>query len=76
MPIIPVRGVGSAGIVMDTPSVLLPPDAWSNGRNVRFDNSSVSKMQGHEEIFNLTAQPTNLIYWPRPVTQYLSLIHI
>ena len=70
MPIIPVRGVGSAGVVLDTPSVLLPPEAWSNGRNVRFDNSSVSKIQGHEEIFNLTAQPTNLIYWPRPVTQY------
>ena len=70
MPIIPVRGVGSAGIVRDTPSVLLPPEAWSNGRNVRFDNSSVSKMQGHEEMFTLTAQPTNLIYWPRPVTQY------
>ena len=70
MPIIPVRGVGTAGIVRDTPSVLLPPEAWSNGRNVRFDNSSVSKIQGHEELFTLTGQPSNLIFWPRPTTQF------
>ena len=70
MAIIPVRGVGSTGIVRDTPSVLLPPEAWSDGRNVRFDNSSVSKIQGHEQMFDLQVEATNLIYWPNITTQY------
>ena len=52
MPIQPVRGLGSVGIVQDTPSVLLPPEAWSDGRNVRFHNESVSKISGHLSILD------------------------
>ena len=71
MPIQPVRGLGSVGIVQDTPSVLLPPEAWSDGRNVRFDNESVSKISGHLSILDTgSTNPEHLTYWPRPITQY------
>ena len=70
MPIIPVRNVGSVGLVSDIPSVLLPPQAWSNCNNVRFDNQSVNKIPGHQEMFNLTVEPHVLQYWPRPVTPF------
>ena len=70
MPITPVRGVGTVGLVKDIPSVLLPANAWSDCRNVRFDNQSVSKILGHEEMYDLTNEPLLLQYWPRPITQY------
>ena len=73
MPIIPIRNIGSSGISMDTPSVILPPSTWSNGRNIRFDNGSVAKIAGHTQYLgNLNEQDIHFgIYWPRPVTQYV-----
>ena len=71
MPIQPVRGVGNVGLVSDIPSILLPPESWSDCLNVRFDNGSVEKILGHEQMFSLnTVQPTFLQYWSRPVTPY------
>ena len=70
MPILPVRNVGANGIIRDLPSVLLPVDGWSDGKNVRFDNGSVSKMLGHSEQFTVDAEPELVQYWPRPVTPY------
>ena len=70
MPILPVRNVGANGIILDIPSVLLPVEGWSDGKNVRFDNGSVSKMLGHTEEFSVTTEPELVQYWPRPVTPY------
>ena len=70
MPILPVRNVGASGIIKDIPSVLLPVEGWSDGRNIRFDNGSVSKMLGHTEEFSVTTEPELVQYWPRPVTPY------
>ena len=76
MPVIPVRGVGAEGINRDVPSVLLPPQQWSDGRNVRFDNASVQKITGHESFADLSGnEPEALIYWPRPVTPYYVYAH-
>ena len=70
MPIIPVRGLGSVGIVQDTSPVLLPTQGWSDGMNVRFNNGSVEKITGHTSVFTATVEPQFLQYWPRPTTQY------
>ena len=70
MPILPVRNVGANGIIRDIPSVLLPVEGWSDGKNVRFDNGSVSKMLGHTQEFSVTTEPELVQYWPRPVTPY------
>ena len=66
MPYVPIKGVGSKGIVRDISPVLLPPDTWSDGLNVRFDNGSVSKILGHSSMFTLTFEPELILYWPRP----------
>ena len=71
MPIQPVRGVGTGGIIKDIPAVLLPENIWSDGRNVRFDNASVSKIAGHVQYG--TTIPSDVkfgIHWPRPTTRY------
>ena len=70
MAILPVRDVGANGIIRDIPSVLLPVEGWSDGRNVKFDNDNVSKMLGHEAEFSVSTEPELVQYWPRPVTPY------
>ena len=78
MPTIPVSEVGTRGIIRDIPSVLLPANAWSNGRNVRFDNDSVEKIAGHQILWEAedteatqgSIEPTIVQYWPRPTTPY------
>ena len=78
MPIVPIRGLGSGGIVQDTAAVLLEPNVFSDGRNVKFDDGSVRKRLGHTQILpDLTdtdtttlANPHFGLHWPRPDTRY------
>jgi hypothetical protein len=55
MPLVPVQNVGQVGIIRDIPPYSLPPNAWSNGNNVRFIDNGVSKIAGYKEI--LTSCP-------------------
>jgi hypothetical protein len=55
---------GAAGIINDLPPHDLPPEAWSDGKNVRFDERSVSKFLGTTNIFD---PPTVAPYWLLPV---------
>lgn len=41
MPNLPIRGLGKVGVITDALPHDLPESAWSNARNVRFDNESV-----------------------------------
>ena len=79
MPVQPIRGLGHTGVVIDTAAVLLEPNAFSDVRNVRFDNGSVSKILGHTQILSSlnnispggsAVQPHFGIHWPRPDTRY------
>lgn len=47
MPIMRVRGIGSKGVVKDLPSFELPPEAWSDAKNVRFIANRIEKMGGY-----------------------------
>ena len=67
MPNVPIRDTGKYGLNKDVSPVLLPPNGWSDGRNVRFDNGSVSKISGHQSVLTLDSEAHNLIFWPRPV---------
>ena len=44
----PVGNFDQGGIVIDSNPFSLSPTEWSGGRNVRFDNRSVSKITGEE----------------------------
>ena len=68
--ITPIRQTGQIGIVEDVEAILLPPNAWSDGLNVEFDDGSVSKIKGHTELYNLTQEPLHVVFWNRPQTQY------
>lgn len=47
MPIMKMRNLGSVGVVTDMPSYELPPNAWSNANNVRFEGSRISSIGGN-----------------------------
>lgn len=48
---IPFVNVGEIGILRDPEPSDLAPNAWSDGRNVRFVNGHVEKMLGHQSVF-------------------------
>lgn len=62
---IPVTNISRLGIVADIPSHELPPEAWSDGRNVRFIDDKVSRFLGHSTVFD---PPTVAPYWAMGVT--------
>lgn len=45
-----LRGVGSVGVIKDIPSYDLPPQAWSDAMNVRFEGNKISKMGGNKRL--------------------------
>lgn len=52
------------GINKDLPPTELPPNVWTDGVNVLFNNGKSTKAQGHTKVFDpLTAAP----YWAFPV---------
>lgn len=57
--------LGKYGLVLDVPAHTLPPHVWSNGNNVRFTASGVSRMRGHAQIFGaLSVTPEFLMNVP------------
>ena len=54
MAFIKIHNLGAVGIIKDVPAHELPPEAWTDGVNVRFLRESAEKIDGNEEVYNLT----------------------
>jgi hypothetical protein len=52
------------GINQDLPAHLLPPEAWSDGRNIRFRDNKVVKMLGHSAVYD---PPSITPYWVKGI---------
>ena len=69
--VLPITDIASLGVIEDTPSFSLPPNAFSDVQNVRFRDNAVRKMLG-EEQFLTDDDMINLpdiryvAYWPSP----------
>lgn len=57
---VPIDNIASLGIIKDTPAHQLPPEAWSDGLNMRFFDGKAVKFQGHSAVFD---PPTVAPYW-------------
>jgi len=55
-----IDNVGKIGIIQDIPPYELPPEAWSDGKNVLFIDGSVYKRFGQSSV---TGNPTTNPYW-------------
>lgn len=59
--IVPVTQVDTTGVIYDTPSVSIPPNAFSDARNVRFKNGAIRKVEGNQAI-NFTGITGDIVY--------------
>ena len=70
--IIPVEGLDTVGLIEDVPPVSLPPNAFSDCRNVRFRDGAIHKIGGDLEILpyiryqNESDVLKYIVWWPNP----------
>ena len=57
MPLQPIDNIGQVGIIKDTPPYNIPPNAWSDGNNVRFLDNGVKKISGYQEVMQTCPFP-------------------
>ena len=57
MAILPVRDLGSAGVITDTAPYNIPINAFSTGVNVRFDEGKVRARLSSEKLKTASASP-------------------
>lgn len=50
MPTYNARGVGQVGVITDVPPYDLPPNAWNDAMNVRFDGTKIEKFGGNRRL--------------------------
>lgn len=76
--VIPLTDLASMGVMLDASSSSLPPNAFSDVSNVRFNAGAVRKMEG-ELAISLTSCPTSGIeyvaYWQGPTNNYYIVVH-
>ena len=73
--VVPITQLDQVGVILDTPPVALPPNAFTNARNVRFKDGAVRKMEGEVDIFggmrlffeeDNIGQLEYIAWWPSP----------
>ena len=63
MALIPIDQVGQHGIWKDTPPYALPPNAFSDGLNVRFVDNGVEKIDGYIEVMkDCPIHPQHIVF--------------
>ena len=77
--VIPLTELAAMGVMLDASSSALPPNAFSDVSNVRFNAGAVRKMEG-ELAISLTNCPTSGIeyvaYWQGPTNNYYIVVHV
>ncbi len=64
MPTINFYKAGQLGIIKDIPPEELPPHAWSDGNNVRFEDGKILRAPGMQNVFGT---PLAAPYWLMPI---------
>lgn len=67
--IFPVNGVGDVGVILDVLPHELPANAWTAGRNVRFNAPYVEKSPGNLALWGTTSVPPYFLLNARDTTQ-------
>jgi hypothetical protein len=76
--ILPVGDLAAFGLVEDTPSAALPPNAFSDALNVRFLDGAVRKFPGESAALTFTPAVSNLLYvasWNSPAGLRYVVVH-
>ena len=76
--ILPVGDLAAFGLVEDTPSAALPPNAFSDVLNVRFLDGAVRKFPGESAALTFTPAVSDLLYvatWNSPAGLRYVVVH-
>jgi hypothetical protein len=67
MSIVAIREMAKVGVIADHPSIVLPPNAYSNALNVRFNDGRIEGIPGDEVRLAPAAivNPLAGIFWPK-----------
>lgn len=65
-----INNLGSGGINFDTSPLLLAPNVFSNGKNIRFRNGSVETITGETTGLTLSSAVNFGVHWRRPDQSY------
>ena len=74
--LIQVAGFDRGGVVLDSDRFSLNQTEWSDARNVRFDNRSVSKITGEETLASTSNRPNESIYWQQPGSNPNRIVYV
>jgi len=61
MPAVEIHDLGKFGVISDLSSHQLPPEAWSDARNVRFNKRGAQRMSGHSQVFGTMSDTPEFI---------------
>ena len=68
--VLPISQLHTMGLIKDTPPIALPPNAFSDVLNVRFNNGGVNKIEGERKLFptltGLTGNIIHIAWWANP----------
>lgn len=56
--------LADVGVVKDVPDYLLPPNAWTDARNIRLRDNKIERITGHASVLDPPSIPP---YWLLPV---------
>lgn len=59
---IPIHNVGTLGVMADSPAHTLPPEAWTDSRNMRFKNKQAYRAKGHAVVLGTPTVPPGFIF--------------
>lgn len=76
MSILPVRKLGQVGIITDLNPKDLPPNGFSSGNNVRFDEGKVKRAPVFRKVFNTAASNPAYVFTMTPSTGYDQIITV
>lgn len=64
MPLVRIENVGAIGVINDLPAHELPPEAWSDALNIRFNNNKAMKIKGDVAVYGTpTVAPHHVEPW-------------
>lgn len=62
---VPLHDVGRIGMINDLPAHELPPEAWSDSLNVRFEDNKIVRANGHSAVYDPpTVNPYFALFCP------------
>lgn len=66
----PIEQLGRGGLNLDMPPMIVPPNTFTDGYNIRFDDEAVQTITGETTYKSVSIAPDYGIHWRRPDQGY------